>query len=553
MAVVSYDTETTGLYPFLGDEMFAFSTCDEKERTSVVRTDGSKTRQRKGLEALEKIWSRKKLGKAMHNAKFDLEFTEKKLGRQLEEHPIHDTMVMSHILRNNRPSHALKKLCHSLADYPFDDETLIKKYTRGGKSFQEVPEKYMRIYQERDAERTMLLYLFFHPLIQENPDFREIYQMEMDLIWTTMRMEGRGIMVNQNRCHKLIARLEAEVEDALKDIKKAARGREINPDKPADLSWLLYKKLKLPILEVTAKTKAPSTKKEVLMQLREQTQNPILNLVMKVRSYGRAVKILSSYLDFCDSNSCIHPKIHTNGAVSSRESCSEPNLQNVAKKEVLMNPFPVPARDVFQPKPGMVNFHLDYSGIEMRLLVHYSEDKKLIDMMNAGRDMHVAGAQIFFPGRWKKSNDKARKILRDGGKHGGFGIAYGASAKKICESLGLPIEKGRARYQEYKKRFPGLGGLANKCREIAQDQGYIATAFGRRLHVPDGKAYIATNYLIQGTAAGILKRAQNRVHHYLREATGGEAGLLLPIHDEIVIEYPRKRLKDSPEILGKIR
>ena len=50
-----------------------------------------------------------------------------------------------------------------------------------------------------------------------------------------------------------------------------------------------------------------------------------------------------------------------------------------------------------------------------------------------------------------------------------------------------------------------------------------------------------------------MKRAQNRVHRYLEDATGGEVGIILPIHDEIVIEYPRERLKDLQDILGSIR
>ena len=58
--------------------------------------------------------------------------------------------------------------------------------------------------------------------------------------------------------------------------------------------------------------------------------------------------------------------------------------------------------------------------------------------------------------------------------------------------------------------------------------------------------------MIQGGGAGIVKRGQNRVHHYLQEATGGEVGIILPIHDEIIIEYPRNRLKDRMDILPGI-
>ncbi|KKM24562.1 hypothetical protein LCGC14_1603880, partial [marine sediment metagenome] len=60
-------------------------------------------------------------------------------------------------------------------------------------------------------------------------------------------------------------------------------------------------------------------------------------------------------------------------------------------------------------------------------------------------------------------------------------------------------------------------------------------------------------YWDQGTAAGILKRAQNRVDQYLLEATGGDAGIILPIHDEIIIEWPICDLADAPACLSQVR
>ena len=71
--------------------------------------------------------------------------------------------------------------------------------------------------------------------------------------------------------------------------------------------------------------------------------------------------------------------------------------------------------------------------------------------------------------------------------------------------------------------------------------------------MPRNKAYMGTNYLIQGTAAQILKRAQVRVEALLDELTGGEAQILLPIHDEIVIEYPREMLGEAKYVMREVR
>ena len=39
---------------------------------------------------------------------------------------------------------------------------------------------------------------------------------------------------------------------------------------------------------------------------------------------------------------------------------------------------------------------------------------------------------------------------------------------------------------------------------------------------------------------------------YLRCATGGEAGIILPIHDELIVEWPRARLGEAQGCLRDI-
>jgi len=85
-----------------------------------------------------------------------------------------------------------------------------------------------------------------------------------------------------------------------------------------------------------------------------------------------------------------------------------------------------------------------------------------------------------------------------------------------------------------------------------EEQGYVVTMFGRHLSVPIEKSYIGLNYLIQGTAAEIIKRAQVRVDAYLRKYTGRELCILLPVHDELIIECPRRRLRDARDIMRDI-
>jgi len=282
---------------------------------------------------------------------------------------------------------------------------------------------------------------------------------------------------------------------------------------------------------------------------------PLLDDVIEYRSWTRGQSILASYLDFRDDEGAIHPNIRTCGAVTGREACADPNLQNVEKEGRIRNPFPVPARRCFRPRPGFVNFHADYAGIEMRILIHYSDDPKMLDCLNNGDgDVHSLAAAVFYGRRFTEETDKKkRKSLRDAAKNANFAIPYGASAAKVAATLALPLSDAKVKYGIYKATFPGLAGLSRTIEGWVKRDGFVRTAFGRIIHVPKSKAYIGTNYMVQGTAADILKRAQVRLGPWLERETGGRVRMILPIHDELIIEVPRDMLGVCPELFRGIR
>ena len=553
MPVIAYDTETTGLDVYGNDKVFAYATCDETGKCTVKRLD--KGRQNASLDYLEGLWS-PSLTKVMvmHNAKFDLAMTEKLLGRKLDGMLIHDTMIMSHLLQNDHTSHALDTLAWELCAYPRDADQAVKKHTPGGKGYEKVPEKIMNQYQENDVERTMLLFKFFWPKIQQDKVLQEIYQFELDLLWPTMRMEERGIMLDIPRCEQTIKELHQKTKAVLHDIRVAAEMKDFNPGSTKKLAWLIHEKLKLPVLKKTPKGQA-SVDKDVLFHLRQLHPNPVLDLILQYRSWTRGTSILTSYLDFADSYATIHPCINTCGAQTGRESCSRPNLQNVEKTGVLLNPYPVPARRVFRPRPGYVNMHVDYAGIEMRILIHYSDDPLMLECLNNGDgDVHSLAASIFYGDEFTKCTDKdKRKTLRSAAKNANFAIPYGASAQKVAATLGLSLGVAHKRFALYKQTFPRLASLTDIISQEVMNTGYTVTAFGRRLYIPKTRAYMGINHRVQGTAAEILKRSQVRLYKYFEKHTNNQYKMLLPIHDELIIEIPRQHLSTAQQVLAGAR
>jgi DNA polymerase-1 len=191
----------------------------------------------------------------------------------------------------------------------------------------------------------------------------------------------------------------------------------------------------------------------------------------------------------------------------------------------------------------------------MRLLIHYSGDPELVDICNQGGDVHLPGTLNFFGDRYTNGDKHQQKMLRSAAKNTNFAIGYGAQLPTVASSLGLSEDEVAPKLWNYHQRFPLLCGLMNTMTRWAERDGIVKTVFGRPLHIPRDREHlhIATNHVIQGTAAEILKRSQIRVDKYLKEATGGEMRMLLPIHDELIIECPRKRLKDAREVMCRVR
>jgi DNA polymerase-1 len=74
--------------------------------------------------------------------------------------------------------------------------------------------------------------------------------------------------------------------------------------------------------------------------------------------------------------------------------------------------------------------------------------------------------------------------------------------------------------------------------------GFVKDPFGRAYFIDPKFAYKGLNYMVQGTAAGILKRAMLNADRWLK-ANCPEGKTLLTIHDELVFELPNKCLNDG--------
>ena len=106
---------------------------------------------------------------------------------------------------------------------------------------------------------------------------------------------------------------------------------------------------------------------------------------------------------------------------------------------------------------------------------------------------------------------------------------------------------------DYDTAFPGVVEFMRTVERVARDRrrsegaAYLTAPSGRRQPVDDGAYYRGVNYLIQGTAADVLKRALVDL-----DAAGLGDYLVLPVHDEVIADVPAGDAEDLAHEIERV-
>jgi DNA polymerase-1 len=139
-------------------------------------------------------------------------------------------------------------------------------------------------------------------------------------------------------------------------------------------------------------------------------------------------------------------------------------------------------------------------------------------------------------------------------KNAMYAKGYGAGIPKFALTAGIPIDEARDFMDRLDTRFPGIRHLQEQVEAVSskrkQDEGdayVISPLTGRRHYASRGKEYALVNYLIQGTAAEVLKRKVLEL-----EAAGLSEWATLLVHDEVILDVPRERALEARDALDEI-
>lgn len=358
--------------------------------------------------------------------------------------------------------------------------------------------------------------------------------VEIPLTAVLSRMERAGVRVDEGHLKHLSDEYAKELARLEQEIFRLA-GEEFLVGSPKQLQVILFEKLGLPILK---KTKTGySTNESVLEQLTEHHELP-----GQVLAWRKLSKLKSTYIDALpklidERTGRIHPSFHQLGAATGRLSASNPNVQNIP----IRGEQGARIREAFVPADGRILLSADYSQVELRIVAHYSGDVSLIEAFQNGEDIHrrtaaeVAGIPLAEVTDEQRARAKAIN----------FGIIYGSTAFGLARQLGIAAGEAQETIDDYFARYEGVRRFLDETIVQAKKDGFVRTWMGRRRSLPDlnsrnrvlrqAAERMATNTVIQGTAADFIKKAMVEVDRIL-EASKLEATMILQVHDELVFE-----------------
>ncbi|MGE5472290.1 MAG: DNA polymerase I [Bacteroidota bacterium] len=467
----------------------------------------------------------------------------------------HDTMLQSYVLESDK-GHDLGQLCSRHLGLPtIAYEDLCGK---GAKQigFDQVDLERAAVYAAEDADVTLRVHQTLFPQFAGEAGLQRIYgDIEMPVRQVIWQIERNGILVDA----AVLARQSHEMGQKIMALEAQAyelAGQPFNLASPKQLADILFEKLGLPVKKKTP-SGGPSTDEEVLSEL--ALDYPLPKLLLEHRSLS---KLKGTYTDKLPR--MVNPatgRVHTSFAqaavVTGRLASSDPNLQNIPVRSEEGRKI----RTAFIAPAGSSIVSADYSQIELRIMAHLSGDERLLEAFAQGEDVHRATAGEIFGVTPLEVGPDQRRVA----KSINFGLIYGMSAFGLARQLGLERSAAQTYIDRYFARYPGVAQYMEETREAARQQGYVETAFGRRLWFPEirssngnrrqGAERAAINAPMQGTAADLIKLAMIAVQNWL-EKSGQKSKLVLQVHDELLLEVPDDELVEVrthlPRLMGQV-
>lgn len=314
-----------------------------------------------------------------------------------------------------------------------------------------------------------------------HPQTREAYQLLHDGALAFARAERHGIRVDVDYCvrkkellTRKIDRLKGQLEGTkLLNLWNNVYRNKTKIESNHQLSFILYKKMKITPAKMTSSGKQGATDFEALSEL----DIPEVNKILEIR---KLTKVRDTYLDGFlreQIDGTLHPFFNLHTVTTFRSSSSNPNFQNIPKRDEYAMKV---CRKALYPQEGHCWLAVDYAGVEVIMACIYTEDPKLTYDAVHG-DMHKDMAVELYMLDGLDKSCKGEKVFRQGAKNGFvfpqfYGDYYGNN---------VPILLKWARISKRKDGTPGLVHLSDKGLIKLDGHGNVKNSDKFLKHVRD--------------------------------------------------------------------
>ncbi|CDS39524.1 DNA polymerase theta [Echinococcus multilocularis] len=240
-------------------------------------------------------------------------------------------------------------------------------------------------------------------------------------------------------------------------------------------------------------------------------------------------------------------------------------------------------RSAFGAAKGSVLVSADFCHLELRILVHLSQDGVLLPMLQStSQDVFKVLAA-----HWLNREDvtSVTDEERQQAKRLCYAIIYGMGASSLALQNGITPSEAQTLIDKFMASFHGMAEFIRRTIRTAHEQGFVRTLGGRQRKLsgfkpskstsspskcpsPYRSANILTaslpnscttekaerqavNSMIQGSAADIVKLAMRRVESALQREANASCHLVLHLHDELIYEITPET--SVPEICNILR
>jgi len=525
-AFVAVDTETSGWDPW-SDRLLLVQVSAGADRPVLVVDAGAVD-----VAVLDPLLSDAGVAKVFHHAAFDLRFLAC-AGRRVVR--VADTMLAQQLLDGGESSAGL-----GLADMAAFrlGLTLNKDLREQFEGASELSEDLLD-YAAQDAAATWAV---FDQQRQELVGHRlaRVARLEFAALPVLADLALRGVGFDASRWLQLVGRLEERLPQLERQVQQAL----LTEDSPHNLFGPEDVNLDAPeqVREALARVgvELESTREE---RLRDFGHHPAVAALLAYRQVSK----LTSNWGGDWARRVIHPvtgRIHADWRQivgAGRIACRDPNLTQVPKDGQW--------RACFTAAPGHVLIVADYSQQELRILAAVAGDDALTEVFQRSGDLHRATAALVFG----VPEADVRPEQRRAAKALNFGLMYGMGPASFARGTGMSLAQAAETIDRYFATFPRVAAWLADAEAAGRRTGQVRTALGRIRVLPRdssiGLATLARNAPIQGAGADMTKLALAEVERRMQARYGRDtrraAGLVLTVHDELVVQVPAADAADA--------